>query len=71
MWAAQGTSEINVQNELADMLSEESIKTIISALNGLPDDVTSYIMAYTEVRGLRVSQRNAWILVHTTGETFL
>lgn len=38
----------NVQNEVADALSDESIKTIVNAMNGLPDDVMSYVMAYTE-----------------------
>lgn len=42
-----------MQNEVADALSDESIKTIVSAMNGLPDDVLSYVMAYTEASCLR------------------
>lgn len=37
----------NVQNEAAESLSEEAKKTIADAMNGLPDDVMAYVMAYT------------------------
>lgn len=46
-WPLSATS---TENELADALTDEAIKTIISAMNGLPDDVMSYVMAYTPVR---------------------
>lgn len=39
-----------VQNELAGALTDKAVKTIISAMNTLPDDVLSYVMAYTPVR---------------------
>ena len=42
-----------MQNEMADALSDEAIKTIISAMNGLPDDVLSYVMAYTKASCFR------------------
>lgn len=45
----RGLSATNVQNEMADALTDESIKTIVSAMNDLPDDVMSYVMAYTPV----------------------
>lgn len=39
----------NVQNEVADALSDEAKITIASAMNGLPEDVLAYVMAYTPV----------------------
>lgn len=41
-----------VQNELADALTDKAVKAIISAMNSLPDDILSYVMAYTPVRRL-------------------
>lgn len=40
----------STQNEVSDSLSDEAKETIISAMNSLPDDVMSYVMAYTPVR---------------------
>lgn len=37
----------NAENEVADSLSEAARKTIADAMNGLPDDVMAYVMAYT------------------------
>lgn len=45
-WGLRAT---NVQNEIADALTDEAIRTIISTMNGLPDDVMAYVMAYTPV----------------------
>lgn len=62
-WAIAATSEVNMDNELSDMMSEEAVKTIISAMNNLPDDVMSYVMAYTEVKA-RFSHVVILILEH-------
>lgn len=49
----RGISATNVQNEMADALTDGSINTIVSAMNDLPDDVMSYVMAYTPVSVVR------------------
>lgn len=46
---AWALSAANVENEIAAALSDEAKKTIASAMNGLPDDVMKYVMAYTAV----------------------
>ncbi|CAM9353419.1 unnamed protein product, partial [Hapterophycus canaliculatus] len=51
-------SAANVENELAAALSDEAKKTIASAMNGLPDDVMKYVMAYTPI-GEAARQKNA------------
>lgn len=37
----------NALNEAAEALGDEAKKTIAAAMNGLPDDVLAYVMAYT------------------------
>lgn len=53
----RGLSATNVQNEMADALTDESIKTIVSAMNDLPEDVMSYVLAYTPVSVVRQLER--------------
>ncbi|CAM9785928.1 unnamed protein product [Ectocarpus sp. 6 AP-2014] len=49
----------NVQNEVADALSDEAKITIASAMNGLPEDILAYVMAYTPI-GDTARQKNAF-----------
>eukprot|EP00752_Nemacystus_decipiens_P002440 g2297.t1 len=51
-------SATNVQNEVADSLGEAARRTIADAMNGLPEDVMAYVMAYTPI-GDTARQKNA------------